>query len=91
MSQPTPEAEGEATAAPRPLTPRQRALLLLVAAGGTNASIGRALGIQPATVAGRLGLIYDWLGVPDRASALAFAIYRGEITPADLGRIYGDR
>ncbi|MEV8048402.1 helix-turn-helix transcriptional regulator [Streptomyces griseoluteus] len=77
--------------APRPLTKRQRALLLHVAAGGTNAAIGRALGIKPDTVAGRLGLIYSWLGVPDRASALALAIYRGEITPADLARIYGDR
>ncbi|MGW2210139.1 response regulator transcription factor [Streptomyces sp. NPDC001781] len=76
---------------PRPLTQRQRTLLFLVAAGGTNASIGRALGIQPDTVAGRLGHIYATLGVPDRASALAFAIYRGEITPADLARIYGQQ
>ncbi|WP_330236130.1 response regulator transcription factor [Streptomyces sp. NBC_00566] len=77
--------------APLPLTQRQRALLLHVAAGGTNAAIGHAMGIHAYTVAGRLGRIYAALGVPDRASALALAIYRGEITPADLACIYGDR
>jgi DNA-binding NarL/FixJ family response regulator len=53
-----------------PLTPRQKDLLCLVAAGHTNSQIARRLGISEGTVRTHLENIYDRLGVSNRTTAV---------------------
>jgi DNA-binding CsgD family transcriptional regulator len=57
----------------RQLTPRQRDLLRLVAAGHTNAQIARCLGISKATVRTHLENIYTRLRVSSRTAAVTHA------------------
>jgi DNA-binding CsgD family transcriptional regulator len=52
------------------LTPRQRELLRLVAAGHTNAQIARHLGVAEGTVRIHLGNVYERLGVSSRTAAV---------------------
>ena len=54
-----------------PLTPRQRELLVLVAAGWTNRRIGRHLGITEGTVRSHLEHVFERLQVNSRAAAVA--------------------
>ncbi len=58
-----------ATATAAPLTPREREVLALVAAGWTNLRVGRLLGITERTVRKHLGNVYDKLAVSGRTSA----------------------
>jgi DNA-binding CsgD family transcriptional regulator len=53
------------------LTPRQRELMRLVAAGHTNVKIARQLGITEGTVRSHLEDIYTRLQVSSRAAAVA--------------------
>jgi DNA-binding CsgD family transcriptional regulator len=53
------------------LTPRQRDLLLLVAAGHTNTAIARQLGLSPFTVRTHLENAFARLGVSSRTQAIA--------------------
>jgi DNA-binding CsgD family transcriptional regulator len=53
------------------VTPRQRGLLNLVAAGQTNRQISRQLGISESTTRKHLENIYARLGVNNRAAAVA--------------------
>ncbi|MFD4596775.1 LuxR C-terminal-related transcriptional regulator [Streptomyces sp. NPDC058464] len=76
--------------APRPLTRRQREILLLAAAGHTNQQIGHRLRISAQGVNRVLGNAYNALGAHDRAHAVALAIWHGEITLADLAAIAGN-
>jgi DNA-binding CsgD family transcriptional regulator len=55
------------------LTPRQRELLGLVAAGHTNAQIGRRLGLSEGTVRKHLENIYSRLQVSSRTAAVTQA------------------
>ena len=55
------------------LTPRQRELLQLVAAGHTNAQIARRLGVSDGTVRIHLQNIYARLQVPSRTAAVTRA------------------
>lgn len=71
----------------RPLTRRQQQILLLAAEGHTNAVIASRLHISTATVNTSLRLAYRSLGARDRAHAVALAIWRGDITLADLAAI----
>lgn len=71
----------------RTLTARQRQILLLAAAGHTNAQISRSLGIGPTTVQRHLTEAYRALGANDRANAVALAIHHGHITLAELADI----
>lgn len=64
----------------RPLTARQRQVLLLAANGNTNAAIGRLLGITRVTVDRHLAGTYRALGARDRANAVALAFVTGELT-----------
>jgi DNA-binding CsgD family transcriptional regulator len=66
------DAERRRCPAPR-LTPRQRELLSLVAAGRTNTQIARSLGVSPATVRTHLEHIYARLGVSSRTAAVTRA------------------
>ena len=56
-----------------PLTPRQKHLLRLVAAGHTNTQIARRLGITEGTVRTHLENIYERLGVSSRTAAVTRA------------------
>jgi len=59
---------------PLGLTPRERDILGLLALGATNAQIGSALGISPATVRKHLENAYGKLGVSTRTAAAARVI-----------------
>jgi DNA-binding CsgD family transcriptional regulator len=65
---------------PPPLTPRQRELMRLIAAGHTNAKIARQLGITEGTVRSHLQDIYTRLQVSNRAAAVARAFPAGAPT-----------
>jgi DNA-binding CsgD family transcriptional regulator len=65
---------------PPPLTPRQRELMRLIAAGHTNAKIARQLGITEGTVRSHLQDIYTRLQVSNRAAAVARAFPSGAPT-----------
>ena len=66
------EAERRRHPVPR-LTPRQKNLLRLVAAGHTNTQIARRLGISEGTVRTHLENIYERLGVSSRTAAVTRA------------------
>lgn len=63
------EGSGAAPAWFRELAPRERSIVLLLAAGKSNKEIAAELGIAEQTVKNRLGLVYERLGVRDRVSA----------------------
>jgi len=60
---------GAAPAWFRDLAPRERSIVLLLAAGKSNKEIAFELGLAEQTVKNRLGLVYERLGVRDRVSA----------------------
>jgi DNA-binding NarL/FixJ family response regulator len=64
-----------------PLSQREREVLALVAAGGTNKDVAARLFISEATIKTHLLHIYAKLGVSDRAAAVAEAYNRGLLTP----------
>jgi DNA-binding NarL/FixJ family response regulator len=61
---------------PQPLSAREVEVLRLVAKGGTNADIGRALHIGEATVKTHLLRVFGKLGVSDRTAAVTTAMGR---------------
>jgi DNA-binding NarL/FixJ family response regulator len=63
------------------LSPRERDVLRLVAAGMANKQIGRALGISERTVKAHLGRVFRQLGVVDRTSAALWA--KDNLDPED--------
>ena len=67
------DAERRRHPVPR-LTPRQKDLLRLVAAGHTNIQIARRLGISEGTVRTHLENIYERLHVSSRIAAVARAV-----------------
>ncbi len=66
------DAERRRNPVPR-LTPRQKELLRLLAAGHTNTQIARRLGVTEGTVRTRLENIYEKLHVSSRTAAVARA------------------
>jgi len=76
---PTPSASSESLAAGedsggapawfRELAPRERSIVLLLAAGKSNKEIAAELGLAEQTVKNRLRPVYERLGVRDRVSA----------------------
>jgi two-component system, NarL family, response regulator len=62
------------------LTPREIAVLELVARGLSNAEIGAALSVSAGTIKTHLKRIYPKLGVGDRTAAALAAIQRGLVT-----------
>jgi DNA-binding CsgD family transcriptional regulator len=78
---------------PMPLTPRQRELMTLVAAGRTNGQIARQLHISEGTVRTHLENIFERLQVTNRAAAVVQAFPHGyadtaalEASPTGLAR-----
>jgi DNA-binding CsgD family transcriptional regulator len=65
------ERSRDATTAASLLTPRERQIINLVAAGATNATIARELAISPRTVQTHLDNLFNKLGVRKRAAAVA--------------------
>ena len=63
----------------RPLTPREREVLALVADGLGNKAIGRRLGVRPDTVRGTKRRIHRVLDAHTAPQAVAVAIRRGLI------------
>lgn len=63
----------------RPLTRRQREVLLLAANGNTNTAIATWLGVRPHSIAEILTAAYRRLGASDRAQAVAIALAVGEL------------
>jgi two-component system, NarL family, nitrate/nitrite response regulator NarL len=59
------------------LSPREREILELIAAGELAPDIANRLGLSPATVRTHLQHLYEKLGVSDRAAAVAVAMRRG--------------
>jgi DNA-binding CsgD family transcriptional regulator/pimeloyl-ACP methyl ester carboxylesterase len=59
------------------LTPRERDVLGLLAAGDSNAEIARALGITVHTVERHAGNLYRKIGARGRADAVAYALRHG--------------
>lgn len=70
------------------MTHRQVEILRLVANGGTNAAIGRRLGITADTVNESVRKSCRKLGAVDRAHAVALALVSGVLTPADITPVH---
>ena len=66
-----------AVAAPPALTPRELAVLRLLAEGLSNKAIAAALGVSPRTVNFHLDNLYSKLGVTSRTEALLYALRQG--------------
>jgi DNA-binding NarL/FixJ family response regulator len=62
------------------LTPREIAVLELVARGLSNAEIGAALSVSAGTIKTHLKRIFPKLGVADRTAAALTAVQRGIVT-----------
>jgi LuxR family maltose regulon positive regulatory protein len=67
------ELEKAETALPESLTPREREVLELIAAGLTNREVAEQLVVSPETVKKHSGNIYGKLGVSNRTEAVARA------------------
>ncbi|SHL02651.1 regulatory protein, luxR family [Pseudonocardia thermophila] len=65
-----------------PLTPRERAVLGLVAAGRTNRQVGEELYISEKTVSVHLSRVMAKLGASSRTEAVSVAYARGLLTPS---------
>jgi DNA-binding NarL/FixJ family response regulator len=63
------------------LTPRERGVLRLVAAGQSNRQIAEALSITERTVKFHVTAIFNKLGADNRAQAVAIAAERGLLNP----------
>ena len=66
-----------ARAEARPLTPREREVLQLLAAGRSGPEIARQLYLSPSTIKTHIEKVYDKLGVSHRGAAVAEAMRRG--------------
>lgn len=75
----TPSATQEDLDAPSELTPREREVLQLVAAGLPNKGIAHRLGISDHTVKYHLAAVLSKLGAASRAEAVALAARHGLI------------
>ena len=67
------------------LTPREREILGLIAAGMTALVIGEQIFLSATTVKTHLAHLYEKLGVNDRAAAVAEAMRRGLLEKARGG------
>ncbi len=70
-----------APAASEDLTPREREILALVAAGHDNKAIGQRLFIGQSTVKTHVSAILEKLGVDNRVQAAVYAIRHGLVEP----------
>lgn len=79
---------GKATTQPRArITRRELEMLRYAANGNTNEHIAHHLDISAHTVNGTLRRVYLKLGARDRANAVAIALVRGVLRPADIAGV----
>ena len=78
-------ARREPTPAER-LTPRERGIVALVAAGASNREVAEKLSLAEDTVKHHLSNIFDKLGVSNRAELAAYAAGHGLTDPPTPGR-----
>lgn len=81
-------AKGKGSASIPLLTPRERQMLNLIAAGATNKDMSSCLYLSESTVKREMRVIFDKLGVGNRSEAVAVAYRRGileEKAPAPIG------
>ena len=71
-----------APAGPGPLTPREHAVLELVAGGRTNRQVGAELFISEKTVSVHLSRVMAKLGAASRTEAVSVAYERGLLSPS---------
>ncbi len=71
------DAPAATPADPHGLTPREREVLALLAAGGTNSGIARTLAITEHTVERHVANLYRKIGARGRAEATAYAVRNG--------------
>lgn len=69
------------------LSPRELAVLRLLAGGLTNTAVGTRLGISPKTVSRHVEHVYGKLGVHSRAEAVYEALQLGLLTPGGLSHM----
>jgi NarL family two-component system response regulator LiaR len=69
--------DGAATAAPNPLTAREREVLALIARGRANKAIAFELGVAEKTVKTHVSNILGKLGLTDRTQAALYAVREG--------------
>jgi two-component system, NarL family, response regulator len=69
---------------PRPLTPREREILVLLATGASNPAIAQQLGISRYTVEGHVKHLREKLGATNRQHAVMLALEAGIIRPDEL-------
>ena len=65
------------------LTPREREVLALVGRGMSNAEIGEALTLSPATARTYVSRLLAKLGARDRSRLVVIAYESGLVTPGD--------
>lgn len=70
-----------AEAEPDPLTERERQVLMMIASGGTNRDVARALGLSPKTVESHRNRIMHKLNVHRAAELIRYAVRRNIIRP----------
>ena len=80
----TRERERQATLSEDQLTPREQAVLRLVAQGQTNRAIARTLNVSVGTVKLHVSQIIAKLGVSDRTQAAVRAVELGLVTPPPM-------
>jgi DNA-binding NarL/FixJ family response regulator len=71
---------------PEALTERETAVLRLVARGQANKQVARELGIQEQTVKTHVSNILGKLQLQSRTQAALYAVERGLVSAADIGR-----
>jgi DNA-binding NarL/FixJ family response regulator len=77
---------------PMPLTPRERRVLELIAAGETSRDVAATLGVSARTVEKHKQRIFERLGVQNQAQAVAIALRGGLLVcPAEPARVEARR